>query len=175
MAAAIVSTASREGEEPGSGDLVELADVAVVGEGGDRDLGDVVGVDEGLEHRAGREVQRAVDDRLDEERLAEVLVEEARAHHGPLQPRPADRRLGGEGAVLVATRQQHDPAHAGAGGGGDGVRHLFGGAGEGEVGLVGEVDGADVGEGRTPRGGIVPVEGRGAGAGPDADRERRGR
>ena len=47
-------------------------------------------------------------------------------------------------------------------------------AGEAQVGLVGDVDGADAGEGRTPRAGIVPVEGRRARAGPDPDGDAEG-
>jgi len=38
-----------KGQQPGAGQLVHLADVAVVGERGHRHVGDVVGIDERLE------------------------------------------------------------------------------------------------------------------------------
>jgi hypothetical protein len=43
----------REAEQFGSGQFVELAGVPIVGEGGDGDLGDVIGVDEGFDDCAG--------------------------------------------------------------------------------------------------------------------------
>jgi hypothetical protein len=49
------------GQRPWAGRLVQLADVPVVGQGGDRDLGDVVGVHDRRGHLAAREPQLATD------------------------------------------------------------------------------------------------------------------
>ena len=65
----------REGEQPRPGHLVPLPDVAIVGQRGDGDVGDVVGVDERLGHVPGRERELAVVDGLEQEPLAEVLAE----------------------------------------------------------------------------------------------------
>ena len=48
-----------ERQQARSGELVEPADVLVVGERGDRDVGDVVGIDERLGGVAGRKRDRA--------------------------------------------------------------------------------------------------------------------
>lgn len=49
------------GQRPWAGQLVQLADVPVVGQGGDRDLGDVVGVHDRRGHLAAREPQLATE------------------------------------------------------------------------------------------------------------------
>ena len=63
-----------EGQKPRAGQLVELADVPVIGQRGDRDVGDVVGVDERLRRVAGRERDLAAEHVLEQEVLAEVLA-----------------------------------------------------------------------------------------------------
>ena len=72
-----------ERQEAGSGDLVDLTGVTAFGERGDRDVGDVVGVDERLDHRVDRQCDLAAQHRGQQVVLAEVLIEPARAHDRP--------------------------------------------------------------------------------------------
>jgi hypothetical protein len=55
-----------------AGELVQLADVPVVGQRGDRDVGDVLGVDERLRSVPGRERDLALQHEVAEVVLAEV-------------------------------------------------------------------------------------------------------
>ena len=102
----------REGEEPRPGHLVPLPDVAIVGQRGDGDVGDVVDVDERLGHIPGRERQLPVEHRLDEKALTEVLAEHARPHDRPVDAGALDGLLGAPRAVLVPAREQDEAPDA---------------------------------------------------------------
>ena len=64
-----------EGQQPRAGQLVDLADVAFVGECGDRDVGDVVGVDERFRGVTGGQSDLAAEHMVEHVVLAEVLCE----------------------------------------------------------------------------------------------------
>ena len=74
VASAMSADGVGEAQQPWAGQLVDLADMAVLGEGGRRDLGDVVGVDERLGCVSGREHDLAAQDRVQQVALTEVLA-----------------------------------------------------------------------------------------------------
>ena len=63
VAAAISADRLGERQQPRAGQLVDLARVPVLGQRRDRDVGDVVDVDERLRHVAGRQRDLAGQDR----------------------------------------------------------------------------------------------------------------
>ena len=141
---------------------------------GDGDVGDVLDVDERLAHVAERQRQRALDDALEEEALAEVLGEPAAADDRGRRVERLHGLLGLLRLGLAAAREQHEPA--------DALRPAaisrergdrLGRAGDGEVGVVGQVGRGRPAGGGGPGGAVVPVEPRRARAG--AERARRGR
>ena len=114
VAAAISADGVGEGQQPRPGHLVDLARVAVLGERGDRDVGDVVDVDERLGHVAGGQGEHAVErSASSEEALAEVLGEQARRARSSTRRRTAcTAASAGQRAVLAAARQQDERADA---------------------------------------------------------------
>ena len=104
-----------EAQRARAGQLVDLAVVAVLGQRGDRDVGDVLDVDERLGHvaRGQRDLARADD--VGQERLAEVLREPAAAHDGPLGAGRDQLLLGALGLGLAAAGEQHEPLDAALG------------------------------------------------------------
>src|SRR5215211_2504837 len=152
----------REREQPRPGQLVDLPGMPVLGEGGSRDVGDVLRVHEWLAHGVDRERELARQQRLEEEALAEVLAEPAAADHGPLGAGGLDHPLRALRLLLTAARQQDEPPHARLHGElGQGV-HGLGRAGSREVGVEGHVRGLRAVERRGPGRAILPVE-RGVG------------
>jgi len=107
-----------EGQRPGPGQLVDLADVPVVGQRRGRDVREVVGVDERLGGVAGRERDRAADHGVAPVRLAEVLREPGRAQNGQLGARVAHGLLDAQRLLLAAAGHEDeapDAAHREAG------------------------------------------------------------
>ena len=94
-----------EGQQARAGQLVQLADVAVIGERGDGDVGDVVGVDERLGGVAGRERHLAAEHVVEHVVLAEVLREPRRAHDGQRGTGGPHGLLGELGLGLAAPGQ----------------------------------------------------------------------
>jgi hypothetical protein len=86
--------------------------VAVLGQRGDRGVGDVVDVDERLRDAVDRQGDLAGDDGLAHEALAEVLVEPAAAQHGPARAGAPDELLGPLRVLLPPAGEQHQPAGA---------------------------------------------------------------
>ena len=91
------------GERPGPGELVELPDMAVVGQRSDRDVGDVLYVQVGDRPVASRPPDLTAQDVVDQEVLAEVLHEPRGPQHmadsapvadGPLGPLVLGLRAG---------------------------------------------------------------------------------
>ena len=164
-----------ERQQPRTGQLVHLPDVPVLGERRDRDVGDVVDVDERFRHVPGRQRDHTVEHGLEQEVLAEVLGEPARPHDRPVGAGLLHGALADLGLLLAAAGQQHQPAdaarHRGSGERADGL----GGAGERQVGVVHDVDRGHVPQRRLPGGGVVPVERRRARARPDPGRHATGR
>jgi hypothetical protein len=163
-----------ECQEPGPGQLIELADVLVVGQRGDGDVGDVVRVHEGLGRVAGGERDLAAQDAVQHVVLAEVLHEPGRADDREIGPGGAHRLLGVLGLLLTAAGEEHearDPVLHGQ------VRertdHLDR-AGRRQVGVVRDVHRAHPIERWAPSGPVLPVEGGLAGAGPDPDGDAQG-
>jgi hypothetical protein len=66
-----------EAEQPRTGQLVEVADVAVVGQRGHRDVGDVVGIHERLLHMVDRQRHRAGEHLVEPCALVEVCAKNA--------------------------------------------------------------------------------------------------
>ena len=98
-----------EAQRPRPGELVDLAVVAVLGQRGGRDVGDVLDVDERLGDVPRRHGDLAREDAVEQERLAEVLREPAAAHDGPLGARRDDLLLGALRLGLAAAGEQHQP------------------------------------------------------------------
>ncbi len=148
-----------EAQRARTGQLVDLAVVAVLGQRQHGDLGDVVDVDERLGDLAGGHGELTRQHALDHERLAEVLREPAAAHDRP--PRAGrDQLLLGALRLRLATPREEDELRDAARGrepreGADRLRR----AGDREVGEVGHVDGGDVVERGRPGRVVVPVEG----------------
>jgi len=95
-------------EESWTGELVELADVPIVGQRRDRDVGDVVGVDERLGRVSGRKRDLVALNHLPPVVLAEVLGEPGRAQDSQLGaggPYGRPRKLG---LFLAAPGQQNE-------------------------------------------------------------------
>jgi hypothetical protein len=163
-----------EGERARAGQLVEPADVAVVGERRDRHIGDIVGVEERRRHVAGGKPDLAAQDVLEHVVLAQVLHEPGRAQHRQLGTGLAHRLLGPLRLRLAAAGQQRQPGDAalhrelGEGGGRlEGSRNR-------DVRVVGEIDGTGLRKRPRPRGKVLPVERRRAGARPDPHRQAPG-
>jgi hypothetical protein len=77
--------------------------VGVLGERGDGDGGDVVGVDERLGRRTDRQHHLAGEDRLEQVALGEVLHEPAAAHDRDARGDGLNRAFGGLRLGLAAT------------------------------------------------------------------------
>ena len=75
----------RECQQPGASQLVELANMTIIGERGYGNLRDVIGVDEGLLHGRHRERNFAVEHLIHEEPFAEVLTEPGRSQDRPVR------------------------------------------------------------------------------------------
>src|SRR5690606_8799285 len=142
----------------GAGELEDLTEVVVGGEGAGRDGGDVLGVDEPLPRVPDGHAEVAAEDGVAKERL-EVLREPVRPDDGPLEPTGPYRALGVlqagdvhevDGAVGV----EHHALHPG------GRRTVE--EPVGQVDVVGEqqVEPLDVLEDGVPRRGLGPVERR---------------
>ena len=97
-----------EREEPGPGELVELPDVPIVGQRRDRDVGDVVGVDERLRRIPGRKRNLVALDLFLPVVLAEVLGEPGRAQDRQLRAGVAHGPLRTLGLFLAASGQQNE-------------------------------------------------------------------
>ena len=82
----------------------------VVGQRRHGDVGDVVGVDEGLELVGGRQHDLAVEDRLQQVVLAEVLHEPGAANDRHVGARLLHGMLGALGLLFAPAREQHQPA-----------------------------------------------------------------
>ena len=102
----------RERHQARAGELVEPARVAVLGQRLHRRIRDVVGVEERLPHAAGGERDLAGQDLVEEEALAEVLVEPAAAQDRPFGARRAHRLLALLRSLFTAPGEQHQPPHA---------------------------------------------------------------
>ena len=158
-----------ERQQPRTGQLVQLTRVSGLGECGDRDVGDVVDVDERFDHVAHGQRDLSEQHRLQEITLAEVLRKPRCAQDRPLDTCIAYERFGALGALLAAAREQDEPFHARADGLVDERADRLGRTGDGDVGGVRDVHGGDAVEGRGPRLRIFPVEGRDGRAGADPD------
>ena len=99
----------RKGERARACHFIELAGMALVVKRRHHHVGDIVGVDEGLEHRARRQRDLACPDAVEQIAFREILVEPAGADDGPWHAGGLQRRLGALRAGLAAARQQHDP------------------------------------------------------------------
>ena len=132
--------------------------MAVLGQRSHHDVGDVIGVDERLLHIADRQRNTACENLIEPGALTEVLREEGSPHDRPVQPARLDDVLGACGLDLVAAGQQHqpvDPCLDGAlGESANGVDR----AGDGQIGVIGDVDLVDAREGGRPGLRVLPVE-----------------
>jgi hypothetical protein len=90
-----------EGQQPGSGQLVELAHVPVFRQCCGRDVGDVIGVEERLCHAPDGERDLAVQHLVQEEPLVEVLAEPRRPQDGPVGAGISHRLLAEQGPFLA--------------------------------------------------------------------------
>ena len=98
-----------EGQQAWAGDLVELAHVALFGQCRDRDVGDVVDVDERLRRIAGRECDLPGEHEFEEGALAEVLGEPGRANDRQLGAGVAHCLLDALGLGLASAGQERQP------------------------------------------------------------------
>ena len=150
----------REAEQPWAGELVELADVSVVGERRHRDVGDVVRVDERLRRLPGGKGDDTGEHVVAEVVLAEVLTEPRGAYDRQLRAGGSNGPLGLLGLGLTATGQQHQSRDSLRDGELGKCADRLDRAGHGEVGLVGNVGRCDAVERRTPGRSVLPVERR---------------
>ena len=158
----------REREEPGPGELVELADVPIVGQRRDRYVGDVVGVDERLGRVCGRKRDLARLDLFQPVVLAEVLGEPGRAQDRQLGAGVAHGPLRTLGLFLAAPGQQDETPNAALYGQvGERAQRLRG-AGN-RVPVMGDVGRSDPFQNRAPGGAVLPIEARLARARADAN------
>ena len=149
-----------EREESGSGDFVYLPRVAVFGQRGDGDIGDVVHVDERLRDVAGGKRDLALEYHAEELPFGEVLAEPAGANDGPLDLRTLDEQFALLRLFFSATRQKDQPPdpllHGSLHQGVDCIRRPR----DGEVGGVADVRGGNSVDRGAPGAFIPPVEGR---------------
>src|SRR5918995_548795 len=156
---------------PRPGRLVELPRVPVLRQRRHRHVRYVLGVDEGLGYAIDRERELAAENWLQEEALAEVLAEKARAHDRPLGVHPLHGQLGAAGFLLTAAGEQHQPPDPA-------LHREFGERTHGvgrprrrQVRVVCHIHRPHIPQRRRPRGLILPVERRFAGARADPHRQ----
>jgi hypothetical protein len=149
-----------EGQQPWARQLVDAAGVSVLGEGGGRDVGDVLGVDERLAHIADGERDLAGEHRLEQVALAEVLAEPAAPHDRPLVTGVLHQALGPLGLVLAAAREQHEPPGAGLHGQPREGADRVGGAWQRKIGEEGHVHRHSLAQSGRPRRTVLPVKRR---------------
>ena len=160
MASAISFDSLGEGQQPGPGQLVELANVALVGQRRDRDIRDVVRVDERLGCLTRRQGHLAAHHGLAPVVLAEVLREPGRAHDRQLGARVGDRLLGALGLLLAAPGQQHQSANPAVHGQLGERADRLDRTRDCDVGVVGDIRGPHALEHRRPARAVLPIERR---------------
>jgi hypothetical protein len=134
--------------------------VSVLGQGGDGDIGDVLGIDERFGHLAGGERDLAGQDLVPPVILAEVLREPGGAQDGQLGARGSDGLLGGLGLRLPAAGDEHQARNAALDGElSERAEDLFG-PGDREVRVVGDVDGLHTLECMGPGRAVLPIKRR---------------
>ena len=168
----ISAIASAKVKKPRAGQLVDLPRVPVLRQRRDSDVGDIVGVDERLGDVPGREDDLAVEDRLQEVVLAEVLHEPAAAHDRPLDaPCLLHGQLGALGLLLAPAGEEHQPPDPTLHGQLGERAHRLHRARDRDVREVGDVHRLHVSQRGRPRRLVLPVERRLAGAGADPHRQ----
>ncbi|GAA2914233.1 hypothetical protein GCM10020221_07430 [Streptomyces thioluteus] len=160
-----------EGQEARAAEFVGASRVPGVREGGHRDLGDVAGVDERFGRVAGREDEFAGQDRVQEERLVEVLEEPTGAQDRPVRAGGLKGAFRAPGAFLAARRQQDQAARPLPDREVGELAYGFGCAGHPEVGVVRDVGGPHPVQRGVPRRRVVPGERRRRGARAEAERQ----
>ena len=148
-----------ERQQAGAGQLVALAHMAVFGQRGDGDVGDVVGVDERLGRVARRERELPREQTVDEVALAEVLAEPGRGQSRHLGAAIPNCLRGALRFRLAAAGEVYEPRNAVRDGElRKGAESLLGARKGVEVVLY--VDGPDALQHRRPCVPVVPVERR---------------
>jgi hypothetical protein len=151
-----------EGQRPRAGQLVELARIPLLRQRGDRDVSDVVGIDERFGRVARREGHLAGEHGLEQEVLAEVLAEPSRPHDCQLGTAVAHRLLGELGLGFAAACEQDQAGNAAAHRqAGKGASRLDR-AGGGQVRVVRNVRRPGTVQRGGPGGPVLPVERRSA-------------
>jgi DNA-binding transcriptional LysR family regulator len=161
----------REGQQPRAGQLVDLAPVPVLRQRGDRDVRDVLGVDERLLHAPGGQRHLAASHLIEEEAFTEVLAEPCRTQDGPLGAALLHRHLAEQRALLAAPGEEHQPPDATLHGERGELSDRLGSPGHRQVRVVRHVRRAHVSQGGAPRARVVPVERWLARAGANPDRD----
>ncbi|MBK8021802.1 MAG: hypothetical protein IPK19_10345 [Chloroflexi bacterium] len=110
-----------KGHQPWTAHFVDLPGMTIFSERRHDNIGDIRGVDEGLQHAADGQHNLAALDRVGQEALAEILVEPARSHNGPFGARVLNDLLTDLRLLFAATGKQHQPP--------DSARHSLPGKG----------------------------------------------
>ena len=158
-----------EGHQARTGHFIDLSLVTGLSQSRNDDVRDVFSVDEGLADGAGGEREDTVAKRIQEEALAEVLVEPACSDNGPGGIGVEDDALAALGLFLAAAGKQHQPPDAALG---SKTRELLDcrrGLRYGQIRRVRHVRRRDALQCGGPRRLVVPFEVGLAGAGCHAD------
>ena len=140
--------------------LVQLPRVALLAQRGDRDVGDVVYVDDRFANIAGRQSDHTVQCGLPQIALAEVLRKPGRTHQGVFQAAVPHDVFAALGVVLAATGQQDQALYPCRGRcAGQGL-DLLRCPREGQVGKIGDIRGMRARERGWPGVRVVPIERR---------------
>ena len=140
--------------------------MAGLGQGGDRDIGDVVDIDDRLGHVSAGRWQHAGHDGIAQIALSEVLREPRGADEGKVDPGIPHDVLAQSCVMPAPPGQQHEVFDAGILRGLHKRAEPFDGDEEREVREKGDVSRAFAAQRRRPGFGRVPVEGRGGASRP---------